>query len=80
MGLRLFGNLRAALVPGHASKRTDCSARYRSMLDKETDVCSLSIDRSTYLERFFLSGFLLESNAISTEGKRQHQEGEVEQE
>ena len=43
-------------------------------LDKETDVCSLSIDRSTYCERFFLYGFLHEFNATSMGGKEQYQE------
>ena len=46
--------------------------RYR--LDKETDACSLWIDRSTYCERFFLYGFLHESNATSMGGKKQYQE------
>ena len=46
--------------------------RYR--LDKETDVGSLSIDRSTSCERFSLYGFLHESNATSMGGKKQYQE------
>ena len=43
-------------------------------LDKETEVCSLSIDRSAYCERLFLYGFLHESNATSMGGKKQYQE------
>ena len=48
------------------------------MLDKETDLYSLSIDHSTYFKRCsFL--FSWEFNAISMGGKLHNQEGKAEQ-
>ena len=46
-------------MPERKSKRTECFAKI-IVLDDETGLCSLSIDRSTYLDRFssFPSFFL----------------------